>query len=125
MSTSLWSMVLETEQGALADLEKPKGAAAGEEGRKHARDACVEQLEARLDWTMMVCEAIWSLAREPLGLTDERLKDRITELDLADGKLDGRKRRAPATCGACRRTVSQRFPRCVYCGSAIERDPFA
>lgn len=125
MGNSIWEMILEVEQGALADLDKPATLVSGEEVGRAGREGRVEQLEARLDWTLMVCEAMWSLLKEHTALSDERLIDRITELDMADGKLDGKKARPPATCGACRRTVSQRFPKCIYCGAVIERDVFA
>ncbi len=125
MSGSIWDMILEVEQGALPDLDKPEAAGGGEDVGRAGRDDRVAQLEARLDWTLMVCEAMWSLLKEHLQLTDDRLIERITELDMADGKLDGKKARPPATCGTCSRTVSQRFPRCIYCGAVIERDVFA
>ena len=125
MSNSIWEMILDVEQGALADLDKPATVESGAQVGQAGRDGRVEQLEARLDWTLMVCEAMWSLLKEHLQLSDERLIDRITELDMADGKLDGKKSRPPATCGTCNRTVSQRFPRCIYCGTVIDRDVFA
>jgi len=125
MSNSIWEMILDVEQGSLADLDKPATVVSGEEVGQAAKDGHVERLEARLDWTLMVCEAMWSLIKEHVQLSDQRLIDRITELDMADGKLDGKKSRPPATCGQCSRTVSQRFPRCIYCGAAIDRDVFA
>jgi len=57
-------------------------------------------------------------------VSDDELVQRITESDLSDGQLDGKVRRPPATCGGCGRTVSPRFPKCMYCGATLERNPF-
>ena len=125
MSRSIWDMILDVELGGISEVEKADPAGSAGDAAKTRRDVRVQQLEARLDWTLMVCEAMWSLLKEHVPVTDERLIDRITELDLADGRLDGKKTRPPTICGSCGRSVSQRFPRCVYCGEVIERDVFA
>lgn len=85
----------------------------------------VEQLELRLERALLGCEAMWSLLRDHLKLTDEALLDRIYQLDISDGKLDGRARKATASCPSCKRTISPRFPRCMYCGQEVMHDPFA
>ena len=118
-------MILDAERRTLAELDSAAGVEGADRSSKYAQDAYVAQLETRLDWTLMLCEAMWSLIEERLDLTEGQLVERINQLDLADGELDGRKRRPPATCGGCKRTVSQRFPRCAYCGYVIKRDPFA
>ena len=120
MSTSIWDMILDVSPGSLADLERPRSGVSG-----GATRASVEQLEARLDWTLMVCEAMWSLLKEHADVSDEQLVDRITQLDLEDGKLDGKKARPPATCGECGHVVSQRLRRCMHCGAALDGDGFA
>lgn len=85
----------------------------------------VDELEARLDRTVMACEAMWTLLRDKLDLTDEQLIDQITALDLSDGKLDGKVRRTAVRCPKCDRTIARRFPNCMYCGQAVMHDPFA
>ena len=101
-----------------ADAAQAKGAA---RRAKHS----VDDLEARLDRTVMACEAMWTLLRDKLGLTDEQLMDQITALDLSDGKLDGKVRRTAVRCPKCDRTIARRFPNCMYCGQAVVHDPFA
>jgi len=92
--------------------------------RRTARD--VQALEARCDRLAMLCEAMWTMMREQLNLTDEQLLDRINQIDLTDGRLDGKVDRAGAIdCYKCGRTVSRRFARCMYCGEAVAQDPFA
>ena len=84
----------------------------------------VEELESRLDRSMLACEAMWSLLRDKLGLGEEDLVNRINAIDLADGQLDGKVRKTPVTCPKCNRTISRRLPRCMYCGQPIVHDPF-
>jgi len=83
-----------------------------------------ESVEDKLDRALMACEAMWSPLRDKLGVTDLELLDRINEIDLSDGELDGKVRRTPVTCPKCKRTIARRFKRCMYCGQPIMHDPF-
>lgn len=82
-------------------------------------------LEAQLDRLLLANEAMWTLMRDKLGLTDNELLDRITEIDLSDGQLDGRVRKTPVSCPKCKRTIARRFTRCMYCGQPVMHDPFS
>ena len=53
------------------------------------------------------------------------LIERIKEIDLSDGKMDGKARRSVMECPHCNRTISMRYQRCIYCGEFVEHDPFA
>jgi hypothetical protein len=97
-----------------------EGAKADGAGRR----AGTAELEACLDRTLLVCEAMWTLLRDKLGVTDKELVDRINEVDLSDGKLDGKVRKTPVSCPKCGRTISRKFPQCMYCGQPIIHDPF-
>ena len=84
----------------------------------------VEALENRLDRAMLTMEARWTLLRERYDITDEELGERIVELDMSDGRLDGKVRRPALECGQCRRKIPRRFARCMYCGADVQHDPF-
>ena len=85
----------------------------------------MRELDDRLDRALLACEAMWTILRDKLGVTDEQLIARINEIDLSDGKLDGKVRKQAVACPKCRRTISPRFPQCMYCGQPIMHDPFA
>ncbi len=85
----------------------------------------VDELETKCDKALLVCEAMWTLLRDKLGVTEQELVDRVNEIDLSDGKLDGKVRRPAVECTKCHRKVARRFQRCVYCGCAVEHDPFS
>ncbi len=100
---------------------------AGESTADNAATAArreAHELEARLDRALLACEAMWSILRDKLGVTDVELIERINDIDLSDGKLDGKVRKTAVACPKCNRTISQRFPKCMYCGQPIVHDPF-
>ena len=84
-----------------------------------------ESVEQRLDRALLTMEAMWTLLRERLQVTDEQLAQRIVDVDESDGVLDGRVRRPLKSCPHCKKTIPGRFPRCLYCGEAVPVDPFA
>ena len=81
-------------------------------------------LETRLERALLVCEAMWTFVREKLGVTDLELLQRVNDLDLSDGQLDGKVRKGAVACPQCGRTIARRLPKCMYCGQAIMHDPF-
>jgi len=95
--------------------------------RRSATDARrkADDVEARCDRALLVCEALWTILRDKLGVPEEALVDRVNEIDLSDGQLDGKVRRSAAQCGKCGRNVARRFQKCIYCGRAMDPDVFA
>lgn len=93
------------------------------------RDASAKRLDsdvqARIDRLSLACEAMWTLLRDKLGVDNGALLDRMTQLDAADGKIDGKAGKTALSCPSCGRTIARRFPKCIYCGQGIEHDPFA
>jgi len=84
--------------------------------RADAAARTVKDLEARIERLTLVNLAIWSLLREKLGFTEENLLDRVREIDLQDGVLDGKVARQTTKCSNCGRTMSTRHNKCLYCG---------
>jgi hypothetical protein len=76
----------------------------------------VEQLEQRVERLTLLNAALWELLRDKGKLTEADLVNKVQEIDLRDGRADGKMRSAPKVCGACGRTVSSRHQRCLYCG---------
>jgi len=84
-----------------------------------------DSVEIRLDRALLTMEAMWTLLRERLQVTDEELAQRIVEVDESDGILDGKVRRPPKSCPHCNKTIPGRFVRCLYCGEVALTEPFA
>ena len=103
-----------------------ESAAAGASRKAASAKQEIMGLRDRCDKLLMVCEALWSIVREKHGLTEDDLINRVNDIDLQDGRLDGRtKKDVTARCPECDRTISRRHPKCIYCGTPIVHDPFS
>jgi len=83
-----------------------------------ARDAnqATVDLTEQLDKLTLITMAIWELMHEKTGLTEQELMHRVKEIDLRDGKADGKVTREVSRCSKCDRVMSPRHTRCLYCG---------
>ena len=93
------------------------------EARQASTD--VEDLRGEVDRLRMIAEALWEILKQQHGYDDEELIKRVTEIDLRDGKLDGRVAPTPPEpCPECGRVTGRNRPRCIYCGVPLVRAPF-
>jgi hypothetical protein len=104
--------------GAAADAQRAASQARDAEQR-------VKALEESLAKTMLICESLWEILRERAGVTDETLFEKIREVDLRDGVLDGKNQFKPTECPSCARRLSARHARCLYCGHRFEKSTFS
>jgi hypothetical protein len=106
----------------------PRGSdPAAREARGAAREAQaeVEALRFEVERLLLITEALWRVAKEKLDRGDDELIRRITEIDLEDGRFDGRKAPTPPRpCPHCQRILTKHRPRCLYCGKPVEMAPF-
>lgn len=99
---------------------------AADETQRQARRADMEihALEMRVEQLVTLNEAMWQLVCETTGLTDAHLAYRVDELDMSDGRPDGRKQTRAKKC-SCGAMVNPRLDICQFCGvPAPERSPF-
>ena len=89
--------------------------------RRKADEALLrlDAAERKADKALLICEALWTLMRDRYGMTDEHLVAQVQEIDMTDGFLDGRVRRPPVDCPACNRRTTQRYLKCMYCGTEV------
>jgi len=101
-------------------------AAAAAEGAVREPRTDAEIMQHDIERLLMITEALWNLLKKEHGYTDETLTQAITQIDLRDGKIDGRVGRdAPVPCPFCGKPNSARRPFCIYCGNAMPVSPFA
>ena len=94
---------------------------------KKAMDARseVQVLRAAIDKLILVDRALWEIIAESQGLTEEYLLNKVNEIDLRDGVLDGKMRTPVRKCASCGRILQQGYTKCIYCGTKDECvDPF-
>ncbi|PCJ62161.1 MAG: hypothetical protein COA79_05590 [Planctomycetota bacterium] len=104
------------------------GSSSGLSARADAREAKTEvgQLKAETERLLIITEALWKILKEEHGYNDEKLLQHIQDIDLKDGKLDGRvaKQGGPKPCPECQRPISSRHFNCLYCGAELTKEPF-
>lgn len=73
-------------------------------------------IEDKLDKLTIICLAMWSLIQEETKLTEEDLLKRVQQIDVLDGKTDGKITPQIARCAKCNRVMNPRHKKCLYCG---------
>jgi hypothetical protein len=79
-----------------------------------AREAKTETelLRHDIDRLLMITEALWTFLKQAHGYSDEQLANAVKEIDLRDGRLDGRAQPpAPSPCPHCGKINSARRSR--------------
>lgn len=99
------------------DLQQKVSRQSGQAGVKS--DEYLE-LRARIDKLALINMAMWSLLKQHTPLNEEDLLERVKEIDLQDGQLDGKVRTAPQECPQCGRKLSQKHQKCLYCGYDVQ-----
>ena len=84
----------------------------------------IEVLREQVERIALLNQALWELVRDRLQLTDADLEKIAQEVDLRDGKQDGRLSEHPLQCPQCGRVSNSRHKKCLYCGLLFEGDAF-
>lgn len=97
---------------------------ASSEARRASSKA--EQVQFDVERLLMITEALWMILKEQHGYDDAELQRRVAQIDMRDGKLDGRVARTAAVkCPKCGKSLMKKRPRCIYCGHTAAPDLFA
>jgi hypothetical protein len=116
----LWDLVQHYQIGQLeAKLDRLEDAASRE---TIARDAN-KQLAEKVERLALITRALFELLQESTGISEERLRAKISEIDLRDGQADGRMTPRPKKCPKCDAMMSPQFGRCLFCGEQDKSAP--
>lgn len=68
---------------------------------------------------VLIVRAMWELLHQHTDLTEIDLVNKVRELDLSDGKIDGKftSDAKPAICPVCGNNVHPSQTRCQFCGA--------
>ena len=77
-----------------------------------------EPLESKIESLALTCQALFEIMETRDGVTKEILAAKMEEIDLRDGKLDGRMSPPNKVCSSCGRRTSKTRSSCLYCGGA-------
>ena len=83
-------------------------------------DSMHEKLESKIESLALTCQAMFEILEARDGLTKEMLAAKMEEIDLRDGKLDGRMSPPKKSCVQCGRRTSKTRSKCLYCGGVCE-----
>ena len=106
------------QQRAIADA---RGSAAAAENKADQTREYIRMLEGRVDKLQLACQAMWELMRDMARIDEDRLLAKIQEIDLRDGKADGKMSSSGVACDGCQRPVHARHQKCLYCGKELTR----
>jgi hypothetical protein len=88
-------------------------------------EAQIRELSDAIDKLILITRAMWEITAKEKGLTDEDLINKVNEIDLRDGKADGRITPAIRQCPSCGRNLFVGHRKCLYCGSEdVGGNPF-
>jgi len=107
--------------------ENHRAELAGTQARRIASDVRTqnESIRGDIERLFVITEALWEFLKAQHGYADEDLVKVIQEIDLRDGKLDGKVARTAAPdCPRCGRKLMSKRPVCLYCGAAVTLGPF-
>ena len=114
--------------GAAIGTAQANAAEATAEDARRRTTSVEEKIQAvkfDIERLLMITEAFWTLLKQQHGYTDTDLAKLITEIDLRDGRLDGRVApNPPQPCPYCGHILTKKRPVCIWCGKPIAPDPF-
>lgn len=85
-------------------------------------DFLTEHFEARIEKLVLINMALWELLKANTELTDEDLLKKVQEIDMRDGKIDGKLQKSAKKCPDCGRVVNVKHNRCLYCGFQLPNE---
>lgn len=81
----------------------------------------VAKLTRQVERLTLASQAMWEIIRATGAVSDEQLLAKMQEIDLRDGREDGRISQSRTTCPKCQRVNNSRRDKCMYCGTEFER----
>ncbi len=83
-------------------------------------EARVRELEKRHEQLKLVTLSLWSMLRDRSGLKESDLREYVDEIDLLDGRRDGKVDlgKEKILCDGCDRIVLTTSLACPYCGTS-------
>ncbi|MBC8351218.1 MAG: zinc ribbon domain-containing protein [Planctomycetes bacterium] len=84
------------------------------------------RMQADIERLLLITEGLWKVLKEEHGYDDDELVRRVLEVDLKDGKIDGKvASQKPGDCPHCDRPLSQDRRYCLYCGEPTPIELFS
>ena len=83
-------------------------------------------MQTDIERLLLITEGLWNIVKEEHGYDDEDLVRRVLQVDMKDGKIDGKvAAQKPGDCPHCDRPLSQDRRFCLYCGEPTPVELFS
>ncbi len=79
----------------------------------------LDDLKRKVAALEIAYQAMFELVQSRLDISESAILDKMEEIDLRDGTLDGKTVPAVVLCPQCGRNSSESRSTCVYCGAAL------
>jgi hypothetical protein len=79
----------------------------------------ITDLQRKSDALTIACQALWELLRPRMDIDDGALLAKMQEIDLRDGRADGKISTALIPCPRCHRQSNGARKNCLYCGEVL------
>ncbi len=110
---------------AAAEARDAMRAQSAQEAKFNVQKSELTELRDQVERLTLLNQALWELIRARLNVSDAELEQLAQEIDLRDGKQDGKLTSHPLKCPNCGRVSNSRHRKCLYCGLLFETDLFA
>lgn len=81
-----------------------------------------QKLQQDFDRMCLLNQALLEIVQAKLGFSNSDLEAKILEIDLRDGKADGKMGGSITTCPSCGRNVNGKKGSCLYCGAELTKE---
>ena len=106
----LWDLV----QQSQINQARNEAESASREVKKAIRK--MESTPDKFAQLTLITHAVWELLKEQHGLDETDLMNKMEEIDIRDGKQDGKSTPSVVNCVGCGRKIRTSVQHCFYCG---------
>ena len=82
----------------------------------------INDLKRKCDALTITSQALWEILRSKTGMTDASILQKMQEIDLRDGRADGKISSRVIKCSRCGRSSNANRKLCLYCGTSMPMD---
>lgn len=104
----------------ISQINKAQSTASRAELKAETSREYFRLLEGKIGSLALACQSLWEILEENTDITRDQLLAKMEEVDLRDGRKDGKLSKTVEACGSCGRRTSRRRPNCLYCGEKQE-----
>ena len=96
-------------------------AAAEAQNRAQTAQELFLQMEKRVNRLSLMCQAMWEMLRERAEFSEDQFAAKVLEVDLRDGRQDGKIATQITECPSCKRKTNSKRASCVICGAELPK----